>query len=43
MIGYPHHLLCVGDSRMITDWQRGEDPEMLFIRRIAHRSNVYDE
>ena len=42
MTGQPHYSLRVGDYRVIIDWQRDEDPEVLFVRRVAHRSNVYD-
>ena len=42
MTGEPHYSLRVGDYRVVIDWQRNEDPEVLFVRRVAHRSNVYD-
>ena len=41
MTGEPHYSLRVGDYRVIIDWRRNENPEVLFVRRVAHRSNVY--
>lgn len=38
----PYYRLRVGDYRVIIDWQRNEDPEMLFVRRVGHRRNIYD-
>lgn len=40
--GSPYYRLRVGDYRVIIDWQRDENPEMLFVRDIGHRRNVYD-
>lgn len=40
--GSPYYRLRVGDYRVIIDWQRNEDPEVLFVRDIGHRSNIYD-
>lgn len=37
----PNYSLIVGDYRVIIDWQRGKTPEVLFIRRVGHRRNVY--
>jgi mRNA-degrading endonuclease RelE of RelBE toxin-antitoxin system len=42
MTGEPHYSLRVEDYRVVIDWQRNEDPEILFVRRVAHRNNVYD-
>lgn len=42
MTGQPHYSLRVGDYRAIIDWRRNTEPEVLFVRRVAHRSNVYD-
>ena len=42
MTGEPHYSLRVGDHRVVIDWRRNEDPEVLFVRRVGHRSNVYD-
>lgn len=36
------YSLRVGDFRVIIDWQRNEDPTVLFVRRIGKRDNVYD-
>lgn len=41
MTGEPYHSLRVGDYRVIIDWRRDEDPDVLFVRRVAHRSDVY--
>ena len=38
----PYYRLRVGDYRMIIDWQRNEDTDVLFVRDIGHRSNIYD-
>lgn len=38
--GVPYYKLRVGDYRVIVDWRRDED--VLFVRRIGHRRNVYD-
>ena len=42
MTGQPFYSLRVGDYRAIIDWHRDSDPEVLFVRRVAHRDNVYD-
>lgn len=42
MTGEPHYSLRVGDYRVVIDGRRNENPEVLFVRRIAHRSTVYD-
>ncbi len=42
MSGEPHYSLRVGDYRVIIDWRRNEDFEVVFIRQIGHRSNVYE-
>ncbi|HET7325457.1 MAG TPA: type II toxin-antitoxin system RelE/ParE family toxin [Halococcus sp.] len=42
MSGEPHYSLRVGDHRVVIDWQRNKTPEVLFVRRVGHRSNVYD-
>jgi mRNA interferase RelE/StbE len=36
----PYYRLRIGDYRAIIDWQRDED--VLFVREIGHRRNVYD-
>lgn len=41
MTNSPHYSLRVGDYRAIIDWRRNETPEVLFIRRVGHRDNVY--
>ena len=41
MTGEPHYSLRVGDHRVIIDWRRDEDPEVLFIRRVGKREGVY--
>lgn len=41
MTGQPYYSLRIGDYRAIIDWRRDEDPEVLFVRRVAHRDNVY--
>ena len=38
----PYYRLRVGDYRAIIDWQRNEDPEVLFVRDIDKRPNIYD-
>lgn len=38
----PYYRLRVGDYRAIVDWRREEDPEVLFVRKVGHRSNIYD-
>ena len=38
--GVPFFKLRIGDYRAIIDWRR--DDEVLFVRRIDHRRNVYD-
>lgn len=40
--GSPYYRLRVGDYRVIIDWQRDEDPQVLFIREVGHRRNIYD-
>lgn len=42
MTGEPFHSLRIGDYRAIIDWRRDEDPEVLFVRRVAHRSDAYN-
>jgi mRNA interferase RelE/StbE len=43
MTGQPHYSLRVGDYRIIIDWRRDEaNGDVLFVRRVGHRSNVYD-
>lgn len=37
----PYYRLRVGDYRIVIDWQREENPEVLFVREIGHRRNVY--
>lgn len=36
----PYYKLRAGDYRAIIDWQR--DADVLFVRIIGHRRNVYD-
>jgi mRNA interferase RelE/StbE len=38
--GVPYYKLRAGDYRAIVDWLREEN--ILFVRRIGHRRNVYD-
>ena len=38
----PYYRLRVGDYRAIIDWQRNEDPEVLFVRDVDKRPNIYD-
>lgn len=42
MTDSPYYSLAVGDYRVVIDWRRNETPEILFVRRIGHRRNVYD-
>lgn len=42
LTGQPYYSLRVGDYRVIIDWRRDEDPEVLFVREIGPRKNVYD-
>jgi mRNA interferase RelE/StbE len=37
----PYYRLRVGNYRVIIDWQRDED--VLFVRRVGHRRNIYDD
>lgn len=36
----PYYKLRAGDYRAIVDWRRNDD--VLFVRFIGHRRNVYD-
>lgn len=38
----PYYKLRAGDYRVIVDWKRDENPEVLFVREIGHRRNIYD-
>lgn len=38
----PYYRLRVGDYRVIIDWRRDEDPEVLFVRDVGHRRNIYE-
>lgn len=38
--GSQFYKLRAGDYRIIIDWRRDDD--LLFVRRIGHRRNVYD-
>ena len=38
----PYYRLRIGDYRVIIDWQRDEHPDVLFVRDIGHRRNIYD-
>ncbi|XVH33875.1 type II toxin-antitoxin system RelE family toxin (plasmid) [Haloferacaceae archaeon DSL9] len=40
--GSEYYRLRVGDYRVIIDWKRDESPEVLFVRRLGHRRNIYD-
>lgn len=40
--GSPYYRLRVGDYRAVINWQRDENPEVLFVREIGHRRNIYD-
>lgn len=40
--GSPYYRLRIGDYRAVIDWQRDENPEVLFVRDIGHRRNIYD-
>ena len=40
--GSPYYRLRVGDYRVIVDRQRENDEEVLFVREIDHRDNIYD-
>ena len=42
MTGQPYYSLRVGDYRAVIDWRRNEDPEVLFVRKVGHRRNIYD-
>lgn len=42
LTGSPHYRLRVGDYRVIIDWRRDEGPEVLFVREVGNRRNVYD-
>lgn len=42
MAGSEYYSLRVGDYRVIIDWRRNETPEVLFVRRVGHRRNVYE-
>lgn len=38
----PYYRLQIGDYRAVIEWQRDENPEVLFVRDIGHRRNIYD-
>ena len=38
----PYHRLRVGDYRLIIDRQREKNHEVLFVREIGPRRNIYD-
>jgi mRNA interferase RelE/StbE len=38
----PYYRLRVGDYRVVIDWRRDEDPDVLFVRDVGHRRNIYD-
>jgi mRNA interferase RelE/StbE len=40
--GSEYYRLRVGDYRAIVDWRRDEDPEVLFVRKVGHRRDIYD-
>jgi mRNA interferase RelE/StbE len=40
--GSPYHRLRIGGYRAIIDWRRDENPEVLFVREIGPRRNIYD-
>lgn len=42
MTSEPYYSLRVGDYRAVIDWRHNEDPEVLFVRRVAHRKNIYE-
>lgn len=42
MTGSDYYSLRVGDYRAVIDWKRNETPEVLFVRRVEHRDNVYN-
>jgi len=37
-----YYKLRAGDYRAIIDWRREETPNIIFVRTIGHRRNVYD-
>lgn len=38
--GSPHYILRAGDYRAEINWKRDDD--VLFVREIGHRRNIYD-
>ncbi|MDZ7745044.1 MAG: type II toxin-antitoxin system RelE/ParE family toxin [Halobacteriales archaeon] len=40
LTGRPLYKLRAGDYRCIIDWR--QDEEVLFVREIGHRRNIYD-
>ena len=42
MTNTPFYSLRVGDFRVIIDWRRDVDPEVLFVQRVGKRDSVYD-
>ena len=40
--GSKHYSLRAGDYRAIVNWQRNKNPEVLFVREVGHRRNIYD-
>lgn len=38
--GSPYYKLRSGDYRCVIDWRKEED--LLFVRRIGHRRNIWD-
>jgi mRNA interferase RelE/StbE len=39
--GSPYYRLRIGDYRAVIEWERDENPEVLFVRDIGHRRNIY--
>lgn len=42
LTGSPYYKLRVGDYRAVVDRLRNEDPEVLFVREVGHRRNIWD-
>lgn len=40
--GSEYYKFRAGDYHAVIDWQRNKGPEMLFVRDINHRSNIYN-
>jgi mRNA interferase RelE/StbE len=40
--GRDDYVLRVGDYRVLIQWARNEDDEVLYVKSVGHRRNFYD-